>query len=299
MQETINNVWLKRILSLISLIYVFVIGIFAYASFLYTLEFKPDTVLGFAIAYIIASAVFMVLMILTRSTMITRIIGIILPPLVFLLTIFNLGSWALIIPTFIVAVVVFFVSYNNATLKVILGTIYLLVYVLGLILVFVLNFLFGGSNTVETELNAETLSDPSNAAVYEIYKDTIDDINSINYVMDDNGNPVLDEKGNPKDKTISPDGTKKFYLADIQDNSTGNLVLYVIPNGSDKDFKFFTLKEKGVRYTVYRFGTRGAVPLEIAWEGNDTLKYQRRDGKIEESTIIMPEKNYFEFLGIN
>ena len=157
MQETIDNVWLKRILSLISLIYVFVIGIFAYASFLYTLEFKSDTVLGFAIAYIIASAVFMVLMILTRNTMITRIIGIILPPLVFLLTIFNLGSWALIIPTFIVAVVVFFVSYNNATLKVILGTIYLLVYVLGLILVFVLNFLFGGSNTVETELNAETL----------------------------------------------------------------------------------------------------------------------------------------------
>lgn len=299
MQDTIDNIWLKRIISLINLIYVFVIGIFTYASFLYTLEFKSDSYLGFGIAYIIASAVFMVLMILTRSNMVTRIIGIILPPLVFLLIIFNLGNWMLIIPTFIVAVVIFFVSYNNATLKVILGTIYLLLYVLGLILVFVLNFLFGGSNTVETRLDAETLSDPANAAVYEIYKDVMDDINSVNYQVDGNGNYVLDDNGNIIDKRISPDGTKEFYLADIQDNSTGNLVLYVIPHGNDKDFKFFTLKEKGVRYTVYRFDSRGAVPLEIAWKDNETLQYQRRDGKVEESTIIMPEKNYWEFLGIN
>lgn len=287
MQDTIDNIWLKRIISLINLIYVFVIGIFTYASFLYTLEFKSDSYLGFGIAYIIASAVFMVLMILTRSNMVTRIIGIILPPLVFLLIIFNLGNWMLIIPTFIVAVVIFFVSYNNATLKVILGTIYLLLYVLGLILVFVLNFLFGGSNTVETRLDAETLSDPANAAVYEIYKDLMDDINSVNFTEDG------------QDKRISPDGSKEYYLADVQDNSTGNLVLYVVPHGNDKDFKFFTLKEKGVRYTVYRFDSRGAVPLEIAWKDNETLQYQRRDGKVEESTIIMPEKNYWEFLGIN
>ncbi len=287
MQETIDNVWLKRILALINLIYVFVIGIFTYASFLYTLELKEETYLGFAVAYIVVSILFMVLMILTRHNLVTRIIGILLPPLVFLLTIFNLGNWLLIIPAFVVAVVVFFVCSNNATLKVILGTIYLLIYVLGLILVFVLNFLFGGSNTVETMLDAETLSDPDNAAVYEIYADVMDDINSVNYTEDG------------EDKRISPDGTKMYYLADVQDNNTGNLVLYVIPYGNDKDFQFFTLKEKGVRYTVYRFGSRGAVPLEIAWVDNDTLKYQRRDGKVEESTIIMPEKNYFEFLGIN
>lgn len=284
---TLDNVWLKRILSLINLIYVFVIGIFAYASFLYELEIKSEAVVGFSIVFALASAVFLVLMILTRDNIVTRVIGIVLPPLVFLLIIFNLGNWILIIPSFIVAIVVFFVSYNNVTLKVILGTIYLLIYVLGLILVFVLNFLFGGSNTVETPLNAETLSDPENAAVYEIYKDVIDDINSVNFTAEG------------VDKRISPDGTKMYYLADIQDNSMGNLALYVIPYGTDKDFKFFTLKEKGIRKTVYRFGSRGAVPLEIAWENNDTIKFQRRDGKVEESTVIMPEKNYFEFLGIS
>ena len=284
---TLDNVWLKRILSLINLIYVFVIGIFAYASFLYELEIKSEAVVGFSIVFTPASAVFLVLMILTRDNIVTRVIGIVLPPLVFLLIIFNLGNWILIIPSFIVAIVVFFVSYNNVTLKVILGTIYLLIYVLGLILVFVLNFLFGGSNTVETPLNAETLSDPENAAVYEIYKDVIDDINSVNFTAEG------------VDKRISPDGTKMYYLADIQDNSMGNLALYVIPYGTDKDFKFFTLKEKGIRKTVYRFGSRGAVPLEIAWENNDTIKFQRRDGKVEESTVIMPEKNYFEFLGIS
>ncbi len=286
---TIDNIWLKRILSLINLIYVFVIGIFAYASFLYELEIKSEAVVGFGIVYALASAVFLALMILTRDNIVTRVIGIILPPLVFLLIIFNLGNWILIIPSFIVAIVVFFISYNNVTLKVILGTIYLLIYVLGLILVFVLNFLFGGSNTVETRLDLETLSEPSNAAVYEIYKDVIDDINSVNFTAEG------------VDKRISPDGTKMFYLADIQDNSMGNLALYVIPYGNEKDFRFFTLKEKGIRKTVYRFGSRGAdaVPLEIAWENNNTIKFQRRDGKVEESTVIMPEKNYFEFLGIN
>lgn len=287
----LDNIWLKRIISLINLIYVFVIGIFAYASFLYELEIKSEAVVGFGIVYAVASAVFLILMILTRDNIVTRVIGIILPPLVFLLIIFNLGNWILIIPSFIVAVVVFFISYNNVTLKVILGTIYLLIYVLGLILVFVLNFLFGGSNTVETRLDAQTLSDPDNAAVYEIYKDVIDDINSVNTTVDANGNIV--------DKRVSPDGTKEWYLADIQDNSMGNLALYVVPHGKDKDFRFFTLKEKGIRKTVYRFGSRGAVPLEIVWENNDTIKFQRRDGKIEESTVIMPEKNYFEFLGIN
>ena len=41
---TLDNIWLKRIISLINLIYVFVIGIFAYASFLYELEIKSEAV---------------------------------------------------------------------------------------------------------------------------------------------------------------------------------------------------------------------------------------------------------------
>ena len=106
---TLDNIWLKRIISLINLIYVFVIGIFAYASFLYELEIKSEAVVGFGIVYAVASAVFLILMILTRDNIVTRVIGIILPPLVFLLIIFNLGNWILIIPSFIVAVVVFFI----------------------------------------------------------------------------------------------------------------------------------------------------------------------------------------------
>lgn len=299
MNGTLNNVWLKRILSIINIIYVFVIGIFAYASFLYELEIKDDAKIGFGIAFILASAVFLTLLILTRDSIVTRVIGIVLPPLVFFLIILNIENFVLIIPAFIVAVVVFFVSRNNVTLKVILGTLYLLMYVLGLIAMFVLNFLFGGSNTVETILDAQSLSDPSNAAVAEVYSDVIDDINAVNYKTDENGNQILDENGNPIDNRISPDGSMEFYLADIQDNSSGNLVLYVIPHGKNKDFKFFTLKEKGVRFTAYRFGSRGAVPLAVSWTANDTITFQRRDGKVEESTVTMPQKNYFEFLGIN
>lgn len=299
MNGTLSNVWLKRILATINIIYVFVIGIFTVASFLYELEIKENAKLGFGIAFMLANVVFMGLIILTRDSMLTRVIGVLLPPLVFCLVILNIENLALIIPPFIMALVAFFVTRNHVTLKVILGTVYLLIYVLGLISMFVLNFLFGGSNTVETELNAESLSQSSNSAVYEVYKDVIDDINAVNYKTNDDGSLVTDENGNYVDNTVSPDGSMRFYLADIQDNSTGNLVLYVVPNGKDKDFKFFTLKEKGVRFTAYRFGSRGAVPIAIQWTSNDTITFQRRDGSVEESTVNLPEKNYFEFLGIS
>lgn len=295
MQSFLQNVWVKRVISLINITYVAVIAILTYATFIYQLEFKEGAEIPFLVVYLIASAVFLLLMAMTRDQIITRIIGVVLPLVVFFFILFNIGDWILIIPSFIVAVTIFLMAKNNETLKVIMGTIYLLIYVLGLIIFFVINTLFGGTSTVETRLDSNLAN---NSSVYEMYKDQLNSIDRVLFQTDSNGNFIKDENGNLVDNTISPDGTKQFYLADIQDNNKGKLSLFVVPYGEDKDFKFFTLKQKGIRKTVYNF-TRGEVPL-VAWKDDFTIEYQAKDSKkVETTTFVMPDKNYLEFLGIS
>ncbi len=298
MQSFFQNVWVKRVVSLINLAYVAVIAVLTYATFLYDLEFKEGSQFSFLLGYVIASGVFLALMILTKEEIITKIVGILLPPLVFLFIIFNLGDWVLIIPAFLVAVIIFFAAANNETFKVILGTIYLLLYVLGLIIFFVINFLFGGSN-VETRLDSNLANYPE---IYEMYSDQIDAINRVNFKTTANTGSdsdfEKDENGNYIDNTISPDGTMQFYVADVQDNNVGKVAIYVIPYGQDKNFKFFSLKQKGIKKTVYNF-ERGEVPL-VAWKDSNTIEFQAKgSSKIEETYVVLPEKNYFEFLGIS
>ena len=119
MQSFFRNIWVKRVISLINLAYVAVIAILTYATFLYELEFKEGAQFSFLLVYVIASGVFLTLMLLTKDEFITKVVGVLLPPLIFFFVIFNLGDWVLIIPAFIVAVVIFFAASINESLMVI------------------------------------------------------------------------------------------------------------------------------------------------------------------------------------
>lgn len=288
MKEFFSNLWVKRSVSVFCLIYAAVIALLAYATFLYDLQFAEGMETPFFIMYTLASGIFLALMIITRKQKITCIIGLFLPFIVFLLILFNIGSWVLIIPPFIVAVVMFFVSDNHETTKVVAGTIYLLVYVLGIVLYIVLNMLFGGSS-VETVLNKDI--DPS-TSVYRIYQGSFDKLKEV----------TADEN------TISPDGKYQFYLVDVRDSDRGAVKIYVVPYGEDIELKFFTLKQKGIRKTISNKGTRGVIP-DVGWtvktndNGEQVLYVQYRltdQDKLRETSVTqMPGKQYFEFLGIS
>ena len=227
-------------------------------------------------------------MIITRKQKITCFASMILPIIVFCLILFNLGNWILIIPPFIVGVVMFFVSYNHETTKVVFGTVYLLVYVLGIVLYIVLNMLFGGSS-VETVLNKDL--DPS-TTVYRIYEGSFDKLKEVT----------------SEENTISPDGKYQFYLVDVRDSDRGAVKIYVVPYGEDIELYFFTLKQKGIRKTISNKGTRGVIP-DVGWtvktteSGEQILYVQYRlteQDKLRETSVTqLPEKQYFEFLGIN
>ena len=253
------------------------------------LEFIEGMKAPFLFLYGIASLVYLVLAILTRDLILTRIISIAFMPVVFMLILLNMFNWVLIVPPFAVAVIIFFVADTSEHIKVILGTVYLLMYVLGIVAYFVLNMLLSGS-AVETELNLDL--DP-NGDVFPIYSTQIKKISE-----------VTDEAN-----CISPDGEYKFYMVDVSDSDKGAVKIYVVPANQDIKLKFFTLKQQGIKKTITKNGTRGVVP-SVGWiVEQDTpdsapylsVMYQLTDK--DEPKIMkirnMPSKNYWGFLGIS
>ncbi len=291
MKEILGNIWVKRCVSIFCATYAAVIGMFTWATFLYDLQFVGRNMGSFLVVYSVASIVFLLLMVYSREMFVTRVISLLLLPVVFFLLLFNIANanWILIVPPFIVALVMFFAAGTAETMKVIMGTIYLLLYVLGIVAYVVCNMLFGGS-TVETVLDMKL--DPQ-STVYSYYKD---DLVHLSQVVDE-------------ENTISPDGRYRFYLTDVRDSNTGSVNIYVVPHGNDIDLKFFSLKQKGIRMKVTAKGTRGVVP-DVGWtvkedsSGKKVLYVAYRltpldDGWREKSVTKMPKQNYFEFLGLS
>lgn len=285
-----SNIWVKRSVSIFCIVYMVFIAFLTYATFLYDLEFAEGLEPAFFTIYTLVSLFFLLLLIATRKETLTCILSMIFPFIVFFMIMFNIGNWVLIIPPFIVAAVMFFVADNHETLKVIMGTIYLLIYVLGIVFLVICNMLFAGS-TVETEITTDLNQQSS---VYKIYQGSMDKLSKVT----------------SEENTISPDGKYRFYLADVKDSDRGAVKIYVVPYGEDIELRFFTLKQKGVRKTISNKGTRGVVP-DVGWSvkkdknGNQTLciQYRLTEGGVLKETSVseknMPDKQYFEFLGIN
>ena len=275
MDGILNNPWVKRLISVFNYLYVAVLMLLAYSTFLYDLVIHENSKGLFFTVYVLANVIFLGLMIFTRKQVGTKIIAFLLLPIVLALVMFNMGNWILIIPPFAVAVVIFFAADNNETAKVIMGTMYLLLYVAAIAMLYVFSLF---NTAVETRLD-ENLSKKSD--VYKVY-----DMESVLEQVDD-------------DNAISPDGTLRFYLYDVQDKNKGELKLIVEPYGQDKVMKFFTLKQKGIRRVVYRFEGRGEIP-EIRWKDNSNIQFKMSgDDEYKTSYVSLPEKNYFEFLGLS
>ena len=116
-------------------------------------------------------------------------------------------------------------------------------------------------------------------------------------------------------------GVKGSTGAEVWNLSYINYFTYSLPNpltfeltspastvryGEDIELKFFTLKQKGIEKTISNKGTRGTIP-EFGWEqdpktGAYRVYYvlskgaQRKYQTVNENN--MPQKQYFEFLGI-
>lgn len=269
-KSVLSNKWLKLGISVLSLAYLALVGILAWWTFLYEIQFRSQT--AFDVIYITASVIFLILMLYSRKQLPTRIISMTLLLPVFMLILFNTSRPIIYIPPLVVGIILFFACSAGESTKVIMGTIYILLYVVGLVGFMIASTLFGGSS-VETRLNSDAPEEIKSQ--YDMAK--IDNLNA---------------------SSVSPDGKYRYYILDVQDNSRGKVIIIVEPNYLDKEYRYFTLVEVGYSTRVAIHNTSGVTP-DIRWVDNDTISYTFGDGQWKSSNITeMKEKNYLRFLNI-
>ncbi len=269
-KNILSNKWLRLGVSFLTLAYLGMVTVLSVWTFLYEIRFRSER--AFDIIYIALSVLFLILMIYTRKQIPTRIVGMLLLLPVFLLILFNVSRPVIFVPPLVVGIILFFACSAGESTKVIMGTIYILMYVVGLVVFWIACTLFGGS-TVETKINAD-----APAKVTEQYDMAqIENLNSM---------------------SVSPDGKYRYYILDVQDNSRGKVMIVVEPNDLDREYRYFTLVEVGYTTRVAIHNVRGVTP-DIRWVDGKTISYTFGDGEWRTSTITeMKEKNYLRFLNI-
>ena len=266
-------VWVMRGLSALSVLYLALISVLAYWSFLYKIVFLNER--AFAALYVIASMIFLGLMLVTRKQVLTSVVSIAVLLVTFALIIFNTDRWFMYVPPLVVGIVMFFACGMKETLKTVLGTCFLLLYVVGLVMFFLARMLFGG--TIEETILNKDLS-PENS-VYSDY-----DMAKIYELCD---------------SSVSPDGKYRYYIADVQDKDRGKVIIYVEPNDLDKHYNLFTLVENGYKTRVAVNSTRGVTP-DIQWGEEGEIMYKFGDGEFKTTKIRIPTKKaYLSFLNVN
>ena len=144
MEKVINfltNRWFKLGVSVLSLGYPVFLGFVAWLMMCYYLE--PTHQGALVTLYIFINLIFFGIMLFTRKQIITRIVAMISPFIAFAILLFGFGNWFAAIPPIVVSVLIFFLSGMGETTKIVLGTIYLIMYVVGILVYLTFKMLFG------------------------------------------------------------------------------------------------------------------------------------------------------------
>lgn len=126
-----KNIWFKRGVAVLGLGYTFLMIWLAHMSFGYYFEF--DNPVPLFVLYLFVNICAIAVFIYSRKQIITQINSYILPPIIFAILLCAFGSWYMIVPAMAVMVVLFFANSSNETLKTVLGTMYLLMFVIGIV----------------------------------------------------------------------------------------------------------------------------------------------------------------------
>ncbi len=151
----LKNVWFKRGVALICWAYTAVMTWVAWLMLAYT--FTYDNATSLFVLYLFMNIAALGLMIYTRRQVITQINSMVLPVIVFAIVIFAYGNLYVIVPPLCVVVAMFFINAANETLKTVLGTMYLLMYVIGVAAYIAIGMLMGPLNFTGVDLSKRDL----------------------------------------------------------------------------------------------------------------------------------------------
>ncbi|MBR0484261.1 MAG: hypothetical protein IJJ69_05685 [Oscillospiraceae bacterium] len=159
--------WVKRILSLLSPLYCAFVIFFAYHSVFYKLVLIDTAKACMIVTGISVLAV--AVMLYTREQLLTKLCSLIMLPVMVFPVMIYFGQWAVLAPMLAVSLVIFFLSGFGETAKTVWGTIFLLIYLLGALVYFVVTSMFAPSTV--TTLVQEGVS-PSGLYRYEVFNTT-------------------------------------------------------------------------------------------------------------------------------
>lgn len=160
-----RNIWLKRGVAVLCWGYTGLLIWLAWLNFAYFLEYDNPTSLF--VLYVFVNVAALALMIYTRNQVITQINALIMPPILLVSFILAFGNWYMLLPPLCVLVAMFFISRANETLKTVLGTMYLLMFVIGAAAYITMTLLMGrlsltGVDLTLRDTNYEVMSADGN-----------------------------------------------------------------------------------------------------------------------------------------
>lgn len=127
--EIVRNKWFRFGLAFLTIIYMWFVGYVAWLSFAFCLT--PTNSASLFALYLMINFIFGALMYFTRKTIVTRILTVLIPLECVVLMLTAFGNWMIIIPPVVISMLCFFLAANPENLKIIMGTMYLILFVVG------------------------------------------------------------------------------------------------------------------------------------------------------------------------
>ena len=140
MGKFFENIWTKRVVSLLSLLYTFGVCHLCYLSLFYDIHIHAKVSLCLITTAI--SIVAIVIMLYTRKQLVTKIASFIILPAMLPVVLLYFGEWGLILPIIFTGVAILLLSGAGEGLKTALGTVTLLLYIFGALGYFIFTSFF-------------------------------------------------------------------------------------------------------------------------------------------------------------
>ena len=143
MNNFLGNIWTKRVVAVLSLLYALAVCRLCYFSIFYEIHVRDRVSLCLTVT--VVSIIALVAMLYTRKQVITRIASFIILPAMLPVVLLYFGEWGMIIPIIIPGVTILLLSGAGEGGKTAVGTIVLLMYIFGALGYFVFTSFFVSS----------------------------------------------------------------------------------------------------------------------------------------------------------
>ena len=143
MNNFLGNIWTKRVVAVLSLLYALAVCRLCYFSIFYEIHVRDRVSLCLTVT--VVSIIALVAMLYTRKQVITRIASFIILPAMLPVVLLYFGEWGMIIPIIITGVTILMLSGAGEGGKTAVGTIVLLMYIFGALGYFVFTSFFVSS----------------------------------------------------------------------------------------------------------------------------------------------------------